>query len=1186
MITATKKQSSCDDDVDAQSTSSSPSFNDGNSDSYASTRQTTNTANKSNGSENVRQTLTGSDTKNVQRLRYITLLIMFVIAIGVSLLVFALENTTEMEEFQTQYTSAANKLISSFNSIVERAGSVSSMANVATISAYDQSQSDPSNRSWPFVTLTAFEKHASVARLISGALYVSMEPLVTNDERLEWEVYVTQDKNKQWIADGLKYSEYLRTNIFEHEPPPLDDVLMVNVTKKPITYHPTGEKQDESVIDNGLGPYLPKWQSGPVLMKLIINENNFREENVFTEVDQCVQNSVAVFGHMEYAPVGSIDHSNRKTAFFSTLESIAYGEEMTYEGDPMAKIYIPILDRFSSFQTTVNQSTVVGVLASVIHWNDYFQNILPATIHGLIAVLENTCDEYYSYSITGNESIPIGMGDLHDTKFQQYQRTTSFAEGGDVIHDGSINGLTVDQTICRYMLHIYPSQDFYDDYNTNMPMIISITVGICFLLLILMFIIYNRVVENRQTKVLDRAVHTTAIVSSLFPKEVRDRLIQEQKDVDVNGNLTKNNAFRNDKEKTADQKTIADLFLNCTVLFADITGFTAWSSTRDPDQVFTLLQTLFQGFDEIAQRRKVFKVETIGDSYVAVTGLPKPQANHAIIMARFAWECRQKMNDLMKQLEIQLGPDCSDLKMRFGLHSGPVVAGVLRGDRARFQLFGDTVNTASRMESLGVKDRIHISESTANLITKADKGHWISPREDAVEAKGKGILHTFWLKPTSHKGTSHASSDMGSSDGGNVSTSHNEIDNGTNSFKQSRLVDWMVEILSEHVKQITVRRISLGTAETTFSIQPHTAVESTHLIDEVKEVIQMVEYDSHIASEITKHADDVVLDIDIIRELREYVSIIATMYHDGNPFHNFQHACHVTMSVNKLLKRIAAPQLNFQESADNQSHNEMTDIGASLHTYTYGISSDPLALFAIVFSALIHDVDHRGCSNAQLSKEETHMASRYKNQSIAEQNSLDISWNLLMSDRFHCLRNSIFQCEEDLLRFRQILINVVLATDIFDKELNDLRKARWLKAFSQTAEIDVDQANRKATIVIEHVIQASDVAHTMQHWHVYVKWNSNLFREMYLAYLNGRMSVDPATFWYDGELAFFDNYVIPLANKLKECQVFGVSSAEYLNYANCNRAEWLEKGKGVVETYINQIETENLHKMHQSESRQ
>ena len=86
----------------------------------------------------------------------------------------------------------------------------------------------------------------------------------------------------------------------------------------------------------------------------------------------------------------------------------------------------------------------------------------------------------------------------------------------------------------------------------------------------------------------------------------------------------------------------------------------------------------------------------------------------------------------------------------------------------------------------------------------------------------------------------------------------------------------------------------------------------------------------------------------------------------------------------------------------------------------------------------------------------------------------------------------------------------------------------------------------------------------MQHWHVYRKWNERLFEEMYAAYKAGRSTTDPSTFWYEGELGFFDFYIIPLAKKLKECGVFGVSSDEYLNYAKRNREEWASKGKDVV----------------------
>jgi class 3 adenylate cyclase len=122
---------------------------------------------------------------------------------------------------------------------------------------------------------------------------------------------------------------------------------------------------------------------------------------------------------------------------------------------------------------------------------------------------------------------------------------------------------------------------------------------------------------------------------------------------------------------------------------------------REPSQVFILLETLYSAFDAIAARRGVFKIETIGDCYVAVTGLPKPQKHHAVIMARFAADCREKMNVLTRELEVTLGPDTGDLKLRLGLHSGPVTAGVLRGQKARFQLFGDTGKRESFLLVLG-----------------------------------------------------------------------------------------------------------------------------------------------------------------------------------------------------------------------------------------------------------------------------------------------------------------------------------------------------------------------------------------------------------------------------------------------------------------------------------------------------
>ena len=150
-----------------------------------------------------------------------------------------------------------------------------------------------------------------------------------------------------------------------------------------------------------------------------------------------------------------------------------------------------------------------------------------------------------------------------------------------------------------------------------------------------------------------------------------------------------------------------------------------------------------------------------------------------------------------------------------------------------------------------------------------------------------------------------------------------------------------------------------------------------------------------------------------------------------------------------------------------------------------------------------------------------------------------------------------------------------------DKELGAQRKNRWMRAFSESArelnDAPSDPVNCKATVVLEHLIQASDVAHTMQHFQVYKKWNSRLYQEMMLAYQNGKSEKDPNEFWYQGEVSFFEHYIIPLAKKLKECGVFGVSSEEYLNYAIQNQQEWISRGTQIVAEFREQSLLQSEH---------
>ena len=308
-------------------------------------------------------------------------------------------------------------------------------------------------------------------------------------------------------------------------------------------------------------------------------------------------------------------------------------------------------------------------------------------------------------------------------------------------------------------------------------------------------------------------------------------------------------------------------------------------------------------------------------------------------------------------------------------------------------------------------------------------------------------------------------------------------------------------------------------------------------------------------------SSDIELAPHVCAELRQYVQAVSSLYRP-NHFHSFDHALNVSMIANLLLERI---------EENPGSHGG------------YGVISDPLARFAVVLSGLVHDVDHQGVPNGQLAKEQPELASTYKNKSIAEQHSIVTAWDLLMNDQFQNLQVSLFSSKAEAERLRKLLVNAVMATDIFSPDLKDFRSSRWEEAFMEAVVdhpvgAEDEKANIKATIVIEHILQASDVAHTMQDWSLYTKWNERLFKEMYEAYKQGRADKDPSISWYKGELWFFDNWVLPLASKLKETGVFGTVSDEFLSQAQKNRKMWEVHGEDLCKSMLeraNEVEEDS-----------
>jgi len=190
-------------------------------------------------------------------------------------------------------------------------------------------------------------------------------------------------------------------------------------------------------------------------------------------------------------------------------------------------------------------------------------------------------------------------------------------------------------------------------------------------------------------------------------------------------------AAQQQKEK---EQLIADGFPQASILFADLQNFTEFAGATRPEELVHTLNELFSSFDDLLDQHGIEKIKTIGDAYMVASGLPQTSDIHAEQISGYALDMLSAVKDFNQRRGL-------DFAVRIGIHSGPVVAGVVGKKKYAYDLWGDTVNVASRMEASGAPGLIHISESTRRLIR--DKFDTI--KREPLHIKGKGLMQTYFL---------------------------------------------------------------------------------------------------------------------------------------------------------------------------------------------------------------------------------------------------------------------------------------------------------------------------------------------------------------------------------------------------------------------------------------------------------
>eukprot|EP00980_Cylindrotheca_fusiformis_P027887 scaffold22563_cov128-Cylindrotheca_fusiformis.AAC.4 len=592
---------------------------------------------------------------NVLRARGLVALILVLAATGVATATHLLVKQQERKDFETQFDAYATQIVTvSWSTVNQFFDASDSFAS--SIGAQAAAEHRLLNTSWPFYRVSEWSAQAQKLAQLTGVEnpLIGLAPIVQENEMDQWNSYVEQ-QNPLWYQESIENEGYTEFTTQE----------LVNLTIPFVHFYDT---------ENG---FLPTPVSGP-------GESNplFQQYPV-----GLIMGSPILLTNMDGLRTSAQTTEIFRITKVTRRPTLGFNQLVDSSGIlvPGTQVVQPIFDRAD---TKAEGRRIVAIILIRLPWSDYFKNVFTEGEDGIVVVLESSCpkladdtfhrtenltelDRYiFTYQVDGPDAVLLGEADLHDPQYDSLVVSESLVDLGidqSQLPEGSCVPVVT--------MHVYPSAKLEKSFQTDNATIYTVVVLIIFVFTSLVFMLYDFSVGRRQRTVMDRIVKQDRIVSDVFPMAIRDRLYENQGKNMMNGDnneaddgpLGLDDTFYG-KSSAMGSAPLADLFPSVTVVFADLVGFTAWSSAREPHQVFILLEAIFGAFDRLAYRHSVFKIETVGDCYVAAAGLPDPTEDHAVVACRFARDCLKKMKDVIIKLEVSLGPDTSDLDLRTGIH--------------------------------------------------------------------------------------------------------------------------------------------------------------------------------------------------------------------------------------------------------------------------------------------------------------------------------------------------------------------------------------------------------------------------------------------------------------------------------------------------------------------------------------